>query len=541
MKLNKKCLSAVVATALLLVVAVTAIVSFQSWYSGYQGEIFADVEVKGSYSGMVTGINNMIAGYIYFLNTELSDINITGIKINGVDCSFEDVLSTGIHEISVSSCANYTETSVFDVVVYTDKKIYSKKLMDKSSSSLSGGEGEEGGEGGPTGSFITVWNTSLAAGDGVTLPLIDIGTYDFVVDWGDGNTSVVRSWNSVNNSHTYSPGGTYTVNITGTIEGFNFDWGVSGDKRKLIEIQSWGPLVLGGYDGHFYDCRNLQITATDAPDLSQTTDFFNIFYYNFVLNADLDNWDTSTITNMSYAFYAASDFNGSIGSWNTSSVLDMERMFTMAELFNKNIDTWDVSSVKNMESMFESAYAFDQDLNSWDVSSVTNMIGMFGDSYFNGNISLWNTSSLVSPQSMFNGAYEFDQDINGWNMSSVTTLYNMFYAASKFNQDLNSWDTSSVTIMQNVFGGATLFNGSIANWNTSSVNNMVGTFYNAANFNRDISGWNTSLVTTMNTMFYGASKFNQNLSGWDVGIVSIHTNFDTLATSWEAGNKPSFP
>ena len=44
MAMNKKAISPVVATALLLVVAVVAVVGFQTWYSSYQSQIEAQVE-----------------------------------------------------------------------------------------------------------------------------------------------------------------------------------------------------------------------------------------------------------------------------------------------------------------------------------------------------------------------------------------------------------------------------------------------------------------------------------------------------------------
>ena len=91
--------------------------------------------------------------------------------------------------------------------------------------------------------FSSVWDTSKGSGDGVSLPLVSGGDYDFTVDWGDGNTSQVTSFNDADKSHTYASGGVYTVNITGKIKGFSFNNG--GDKDKFIRIENWGVLNLG--------------------------------------------------------------------------------------------------------------------------------------------------------------------------------------------------------------------------------------------------------------------------------------------------------
>src|SRR5690554_911362 len=45
--------------------------------------------------------------------------------------------------------------------------------------------------------FVSTWNTRLAAGGQdthITLPLVESGTYDFTVDWGDGTRNHITAW-----------------------------------------------------------------------------------------------------------------------------------------------------------------------------------------------------------------------------------------------------------------------------------------------------------------------------------------------------------
>src|SRR5690606_15943272 len=73
--------------------------------------------------------------------------------------------------------------------------------------------------------FVSRWRTDAygdSADDQITLPLVSNGTYDFVVDWGDGTTDTITAWDDPARTHTYPEPGTYTVTIEGDIVGWAF-------------------------------------------------------------------------------------------------------------------------------------------------------------------------------------------------------------------------------------------------------------------------------------------------------------------------------
>ncbi|TFG00813.1 MAG: BspA family leucine-rich repeat surface protein [Promethearchaeota archaeon] len=410
--------------------------------------------------------------------------------------------------------------------------------------------------------FISKWNTELtsvgsSADDQVKLPLISGGSYNFNVSWGDGiNNSITSSSQAL---HEYDSPGIYTIIIEGTLIGWNFNDG--GDKLKLLEISQWGDLQLGNSENYFMGCENLHLTATDALNLSGTTDLSRMFHScsNLGNSGNLNSWDVSSVTNMAGMFYGASSFNQNISGWDVSSVTDMKWMFDgassfnqdiggwvvssvtdmrwmffYASSFNQNISGWDVSSVTDMRCLFSVASSFNQDIGGWDVSSVTNMENMFAHaSSFNQNISGWDVSSVTNMENMFAHASSFNQDISGWDISSVTNMRWMFSHATSFNQDIGGWDVSSVTNMRCLFSVASSFNQDIGGWNVSSVTNMMGMFDDASSFNQDIGGWNVSSVTDMNWLFSGASSFNQDIGGWDVSSVTSMLSMFELATSFD--------
>ncbi len=379
--------------------------------------------------------------------------------------------------------------------------------------------------------FISVWNTTKPGSTNsnqIHLPLQSSGTYNFIVNWGDGSNDTITVWNQAAVTHTYTSGGVYTINITGTIIGWRF--GVSvGDQLKILEIQQWGCLRLGNLGSYFHGCSNLKLTATDNLNLTGTTDLSMAFIgcENLSSSGNMNGWDVSSVTDMSGMFCGASSFNQPIGNWDVSSVTDMIGMFWAASSFNQPIGNWDVSSVENMPRMFYEAFSFNQPLGNWDVSSVVDMREMFrGASSFNQPIGNWNVSSVIFIYGMFYGASLFNQPLGNWDVSSIIDLSRMFDGASSFNQPISNWDVSSVIYMGYMFSGASSFNQPIGNWDVSSVTDMGMMFWGASSFNQPIGNWDVSSVTYMGYMFSGASSFNQPIGNWDVSsLTSMHYMF----------------
>ncbi|MFW6014594.1 MAG: BspA family leucine-rich repeat surface protein [Candidatus Nanoarchaeia archaeon] len=340
-------------------------------------------------------------------------------------------------------------------------------------------------------SFISVWKTDKLGESGkdeIKLPLTPTGSYNFTVDWGDGNTDKITSLSKAR--HTYEEPGRYKINITGKIQGWSFD--NKGDKNKLLEIKQWGPLRFGNTGGYFHGAKNLKITAEDMPCLEGTTDLTNMF-----------------------------------------ARTNLQKI--------PNINKWDVSNVKKMNSMFSYAIQFNNDLNGWDISNVKDMSFMFfRATSFNKPIDKWDTSNVESMRAMFNGALFFNQDINNWDVSKVNDMAHMFDKAGSFNKTLNEWDTSNVENMKGMFFTAESFDQDLDNWDTSNVKSMGSMFVDAISFNGDITTWNTDNVEDMNFMFRRATSFNQDISGWDTSNVEICSGFAERANDFKDEFKPEF-
>jgi uncharacterized repeat protein (TIGR02543 family) len=399
--------------------------------------------------------------------------------------------------------------------------------------------------------FISSWSTaniSYNSSDSnqIRLPLESTGEYDFTVYWGDGTDDHITSWNAPETTHTYASEGIYEVTISGTIKGFRFAG--TGDRLKLLEISKWGNLNFGNNGSIFDYVSNLEITATDIPDLTGVTDFSYMFYacYSLATVPNMNFWDVSNVTDMSWMFAYAETFNSDIDSWDVSNVTDMNHMFAFTDYFNQYIGSWDVSNVTDMSRMFSFSEAFNQDIGSWNVEKVTNMSNMFvsADS-FNKDIGDWDVSNVTDMSSMFYDAFVFNQDIGSWNVSNVTDMNSMFTNARVFNQDIGAWDVSNVTNMHYMFFNAYAFNQDIGSWNVSNVMDMSWMFFGADSFNKDIGDWDVSNVTDMNRMFAWAEAFNQDIGSWDIsnvtdmesmlyGITLSTSNYSSILIGWAA-------
>lgn len=84
MVLNKKAISPVVATALLLVVAVVAVVGFQTWFDTFQSGQLVDVEQQAQ-SGSAISLELVETDMVYLRNRGTTDVNITQINVG--DCT----------------------------------------------------------------------------------------------------------------------------------------------------------------------------------------------------------------------------------------------------------------------------------------------------------------------------------------------------------------------------------------------------------------------------------------------------------------------
>ena len=256
--------------------------------------------------------------------------------------------------------------------------------------------------------------------------------YNYDVDCEDDGTFEATNQHG-NYTCNYSSAGKYTIAIRGEFPRAFFKPGQGSVNVSLLEVKQWGTQVWKTFKEAFKSCQNIQITASDTPNLSQVKDMSFMFMGSLNMNSDIGNWDTSNVTNMRGMFYIAPKFNQDISNWNTSNVTDMDSMFA--------------GTVKDNHLDCYRKNAFNQDISAWNTGKVKTMFSMFSCSNFNQNIGNWDVSNVNNMAYMFNVASNFNGNVENWGSktSNVTDMKEMFKAASSFTgHDLSSWDVDNV-------------------------------------------------------------------------------------------------
>lgn len=381
--------------------------------------------------------------------------------------------------------------------------------------------------------FETTWQTT-SANESITIytNTTDYPTgYDYTIIWGDG-TSDFNVTGDI--THEYLVADDYVVKIIGTFPQIlqgneNFSQGVhSSNAAKLQSINQWGDTQWKSMEASFKGCANVQLLATDIPDLSLVTST-NFMFFGcdaFTGNDSMNSWNMSTIETMREMFESTSNFNAIIGGWNVSNVTDMFGMFLVATSFNQDLNNWNVGEVTTMKSMFHLATAFNGNISGWNVEKLENMENMFwGAADFDQNIGSWNVSMVTDMSGVFYNATDFDQDISNWNLANVLETDTMFRNATSFNQDIGDWDVSKVTNMYEMFAGATAFDQDIGDWDISALTNASFMFtdveLSASNYDALLMGWSTletgeTQIPTTIVFSAGNSRYCAGEAAWNL-------------------------
>ena len=131
-KKNKRGIGAVVATALLLIVAVISVVGFDSWYGTYSSELFVKSEIRANEadSGLTLFDIEVDDSYqvgVYVKNPLSYPISILEFKIDGNNCNLiaSDVIGENSLTLIGTDCVSGSGSEI-NLMIRTSSGIYEK-------------------------------------------------------------------------------------------------------------------------------------------------------------------------------------------------------------------------------------------------------------------------------------------------------------------------------------------------------------------------------------------------------------------------------
>ena len=402
--------------------------------------------------------------------------------------------------------------------------------------------------------------------DSYTLPTVDGGVYNCTVEWGDGTTSTITSWNQSEVTHQYPSAGKYRIKISGQFEGINFHRHEElnhHDHLKLLDVISWGDdskMDIAGYVspfnphgvisdgsggfmtqyvGMFCGCKNWNDISGGAPNWGTCgtaktrhpdgdgrkfggSPLITIFYGNSSLQADISVWTTEDrpFTGNAYRHFEtrprASDidtfkanFHWLVGNSNHW------KMFT-----NRSVVSAEGNSLlrSNRNSRFE--------VSNWKLDPAVQNIGW--QTTFNGNLNMDpDVSNLVGPKVntvayIFNGADSFTgRGLENWDISGIDTNngngagFTQAFAGTAINKIL-PWNFAFGARLNNMLFNCELYDSPCNGWDTSGVYQASGLFNEASSFNNGGVSWTDADWTNCQTFgsMFKKTLFNQDVSRW---------------------------
>ena len=332
-------------------------------------------------------------------------------------------------------------------------------------------------------------NAGTSAADQFAFPLDASSTVNATVDWGDGNINTITTYNDPNATHTYAVAGTYTISVTGILNGWRFN--NVGDRSKLLDITQWGIFSLN-VPNAFQGCDKLTGTWTDHPRLGNGS-MVSMFGNCFSFTGDVSKFSTVGVTSM-------------------QNIMNLHYSNSIPDVSN-----WDVSNVTSMGAALRETNMTGVDLSSWDVRNVTNLSYMFfGASGVLPDVSMWrvaanqtNRNFTLSAAYMF-GSHSYDYGFESWEVGKCNIdAGNIMNGANTMPRE--RYDSTLIAWSDNIGLGPQSFSG----WGFGASNYTLGGLAEAARNNLvnnygftfvDGGGINNNFEFTVNTAVTGAGS-----------------------------------
>lgn len=130
-KKNKKCFSAVVATTLILILAVVTVAYFSSWFGNFTSKVITDNDEEKANINFNSEILTISNNKLFFKNS-IIDQELVSIKIGNIKCSIDYskylFLEKGVNKIDLENCLDSINPKNYEVLLQTNTNLYKKTI-----------------------------------------------------------------------------------------------------------------------------------------------------------------------------------------------------------------------------------------------------------------------------------------------------------------------------------------------------------------------------------------------------------------------------
>ena len=394
-----------------------------------------------------------------------------------------------------------------------------------------------------------------------TLPTIKGGVYDFVVDWGDGTSSSIDSWDHEDVVHTYPSPGIYGISISGKFEGVMFsrhgsevDGGTKNvDCLKVLDVKEWGPETYLDIDVKVAPYHPLSTDGDAVFDQSATTGssdnassmFDGCVNWNDV-SGQKPNFKyisgarrgTSNTQASGGKFWGDSN-NLRMFRWNNNMAFDMGVWGPETEPFigGSNYGHFQFRAVPPGSSDMKLNYHWiDADPGYLAYTSGGFRLADNSGNYVNQTMSFdttnWTMSPSYSLQSSFTGLRAFDGDVSGLVRPGAKNAYGLFANCISFTgKGVETWDTSTVQSFGTAFQNCDSFNKDVSHFTFGVPCSLSSAFYLCDIFNQSFSDWDVTNVASTDRLVKGSPNYNNGGQAWTNAHWKSNANFSEMFMS----------
>jgi len=245
---------------------------------------------------------------------------------------------------------------------------------------------------------VTIPSDSFA----FTVVCIDSGVYDGAIDWGDGTTTTITTFDDSDLSHTYATAGDYEIRLSGAFPRLYLNGMLTAERNTITSIDNMGFLGLVSGSSIFRDldfCTNLTFGNTDQSangslfrlflntSAAMTVDMTNVSFD--ICNSTREAFQAANVTSFDASGASMPNLNttrdmfvGSTTSYlriadllNSSNfAIGMFRTFNNVALDDTDLDQVDPDNLGTLTDMFAGSTSmppaeYDKILNAWAASA----------------------------------------------------------------------------------------------------------------------------------------------------------------------------